>query len=307
LAFSDGKTALTLKYHVSKSNEEAKPLVQQISARMAGEAPPSIIYALVARGTTILTEHSTRSGNYTKVVKRILEKIPPQDGRMSYVFERHYFHYLVSDGLVFLCMADEAFGRRIPFAFLDDIKNRFFSTYGNRGKTALAYAMNADFARILETQMAYYSNNANADKIRKVHQKIDEVKDIMVTNIERVLERGERIELLVDKTEELNKESLNFKKKSTQLKRAMWWKNVKLMVILGIIILVIIYVIVAIACHGPFLPGCVGSSPPSTPHPTLAPTPPPTAPPTAPPTLPPTPPPTQTPPTQAPPSAAPPS
>jgi len=307
LAFSDGKTALTLKYHVSKSNEEAKPLVQQISARMAGEAPPSIIYALVARGTTILTEHSTRSGNYTKVVKRILEKIPPQDGRMSYVFERHYFHYLVSDGLVFLCMADEAFGRRIPFAFLDDIKNRFFSTYGNRGKTALAYAMNADFARILETQMAYYSNNANADKIRKVHQKIDEVKDIMVTNNERVLERGERIELLVDKTEELNKESLNFKKKSTQLKRAMWWKNVKLMVILGIIILVIIYVIVAIACHGPFLPGCVGSSPPSTPHPTLAPTPPPTAPPTAPPTLPPTPPPTQTPPTQAPPSAAPPS
>eukprot|EP01120_Amphizonella_sp_Union-15-10_P014660 TRINITY_DN719_c0_g4_i1.p1 TRINITY_DN719_c0_g4~~TRINITY_DN719_c0_g4_i1.p1 ORF type:complete len:281 (-),score=41.67 TRINITY_DN719_c0_g4_i1:125-967(-) len=236
------------------------------------EAPPSIIYALVARGTTILAEHSTRSGNYNKVVNRILEKIPPQDGRLSYVFERHYFHYLVSDGIIFLCMADEAFGRRIPFAFLEDIKNRFFSMFDQKGKTAGAYAMNAAFSRELENQMVYYSNNENADRIRRVHKKIDEVKDIMVTNIEKVLERGEKIEILVDKTEELNRESLNFKKKSTQLKRAMWWKNVKLMIAIGLIIIVVIYIIVAIACKGPSLPACRSSNDSPTHPPTLAPT-----------------------------------
>lgn len=32
---------------------------------------------------------------------------------------------------------------------------------------------------------------------------VDEVKNIMVENIERVLERGEKIELLVDKTDNL--------------------------------------------------------------------------------------------------------
>lgn len=32
---------------------------------------------------------------------------------------------------------------------------------------------------------------------------VDEVKNIMVDNIERVLERGEKIELLVDKTDNL--------------------------------------------------------------------------------------------------------
>ena len=32
---------------------------------------------------------------------------------------------------------------------------------------------------------------------------VDEVKNIMVDNIEKVLERGERIELLVDKSENL--------------------------------------------------------------------------------------------------------
>lgn len=36
--------------------------------------------------------------------------------------------------------------------------------------------------------------------------------------IERVLERGERIELLVDKTDTLNQHASGFKKRSTQVK-----------------------------------------------------------------------------------------
>jgi vesicle-associated membrane protein 7 len=64
---------------------------------------------------------------------------------MSYVYDKYIFHYLVDDGLVYLCMADEEFGRRMPFAYLEDIKNRFKATYADRGKTALAYGMNEDF------------------------------------------------------------------------------------------------------------------------------------------------------------------
>ena len=53
-----------------------------------------------------------------------------------------------------------------------------------------------------------------------------------------MLERGEKIELLVEKTEEMNNQALNFKKSSVSLKRAMWWKNAKLMAILVVIVLV---------------------------------------------------------------------
>lgn len=50
-------------------------------------------------------------------------------------------------------MAPESFGRRLPFAFLEDIKQRFKSTYGTKGATAVAYAFQADFSRILQKQM----------------------------------------------------------------------------------------------------------------------------------------------------------
>ncbi len=41
---------------------------------------------------------------------------------------------------------------------------------------------------------------------------IDSVKDVMIENIDRVLERGERIELLVDKTDRLNQQAFKFEK-----------------------------------------------------------------------------------------------
>ena len=44
---------------------------------------------------------------------------------MTYVYDNSYvFHYLVDDGVVYMCMVDDAQNgkRRIPFAFLETIK-----------------------------------------------------------------------------------------------------------------------------------------------------------------------------------------
>ena len=48
---------------------------------------------------------------------------------MSYVYDAHIFHYAVEGGLVFMCMADGDFGRRLPFAFIDDVVRRWTETY----------------------------------------------------------------------------------------------------------------------------------------------------------------------------------
>lgn len=169
---------------------------------------------------------------------------------MSYVYDRHVFHYIVEDGLVYLCMADEEFGRRVPFAFLEDIKGRWINSYGDRGQTALAYQMNEDFMRILQKQMDYFSSNPNADRINKVRGEIDQVKSVMVDNIEKVLERGEKIELLVDKAENLNEQAFRFKKQSTNLKRSMWWKNAKFMALIFLVVAGLIFFVAAGLCGG---------------------------------------------------------
>ena len=51
--------------------------------------------------------------------------------------------------------------------------------------------------------MEYYSTSAHADKMSKVRGEILDVKRGMVENIDKVLDRGDKIELLVDKTSSL--------------------------------------------------------------------------------------------------------
>lgn len=211
----------------------------------------TILYALVARGNTVLAEYTFTSGNFPTITRVLLGKIPEQDGKMSYVYDQYVFHYVVENKMTFLCMADESFKRRVPFAFLDDVKNRFFATYGDKGQTAIAFSMNEDFGRTIQKQLEFY-NGPQADQFATVHKKLDDVKNVMVQNIEMVLERGEKLELLVDKSDRLNTTAFTFEKSSRKLKEAMFWKKVKLYILALSLLGFIVFIITWVACGADF-------------------------------------------------------
>jgi vesicle-associated membrane protein 7 len=114
-----------------------------------------ILYSLVARDAVVLAEHASTTGNFAQIASQILSKIPAGDtaeSRLSYAYDTYLFHHLKKGGLVFLCMAEESFGRRIPFLFLDDICSRFVGLYGSKAQTATAYGLN-EFHSVLQQQM----------------------------------------------------------------------------------------------------------------------------------------------------------
>ncbi len=82
-----------------------------------------------------------------------------------------------------------------------------------------------------------FSSTKN-DKIGQINEQIDATIDTMVQNLDRILQRGERIDLLVTKTEELQSNAIEFRKTSTTLKRHFWWQNVKMWIIVGICVVV---------------------------------------------------------------------
>ncbi|KAJ9699553.1 hypothetical protein PVL29_008240 [Vitis rotundifolia] len=217
----------------------------------------AILYALVARGTVVLSEFSAVSGNTGAVARRILEKLPAEaDSRVCFSQDRYIFHILRADGLAFLCMANDTFGRRIPFSYLEDIQMRFMKNYGKVAHYAPAYAMNDEFSRVLHQQMEFFSSNPSADTLNRVRGEVGEIRTIMVENIEKILERGDRIELLVDKTATMQDSSFHFKKQSKRLRRALWMKNAKLLALLTCLIVVLLYIIIAACCGGITLPSC---------------------------------------------------
>jgi vesicle-associated membrane protein 7 len=76
----------------------------------------AILYAVVARGTVVLAEFSAVTGNTGAVARRILEKLPAEaDSRLCFSQDSYIFHILRSDGLAFLCMANNTFGSAYSF------------------------------------------------------------------------------------------------------------------------------------------------------------------------------------------------
>ncbi|KAF8061160.1 VAMP713 [Scenedesmus sp. PABB004] len=210
---------------------------------MAAAQQRPLLYVLVARGTTVLAEHNNTTGNVPTVAVRILERLPAEDTRVSYAQDRHMFHVLVAQGLTFMCMAEEAAGRRIPFAFLEDVRAAFLAAHGDASAQAAAYELNGTFGAVLGQRMAFFSSDPAADTIGRVRGEIMQVKDIMIENIEKVLDRGEKLDLLVDKTDLLQGEAFAFRREAKRARRVMWWKNVRLWFILGGVVAAIIFVL----------------------------------------------------------------
>lgn len=217
-----------------------------------------IIYSLVSRGKTVLAEFTFTSGNFPQITRVLLGKIPlERDGKMTYLYDQHVFHYIVDEGIIYMCMCDDGDEgkRRVPYAFLDDVKDRFKAAYGETAKTAIAFSMNEEFGRTLQAQMEYF-NGPNGDSLSAVQGKIEDVRNVMVQNIESVLERGEKLELLVDKTDALQSQAFQFNRTSKKLRQAMFWKKVKLYALIFFVVAMVALIISMMACGGPAYTSC---------------------------------------------------
>ncbi|OXB58695.1 hypothetical protein ASZ78_016867 [Callipepla squamata] len=198
----------------------------------------AILFAVVARGTTILAKHAWCGGNFLEVTEQILAKIPSENNKLTYSHGNYLFHYICQDRIIYLCITDDDFERSRAFSFLNEIKKRFQTTYGSRAQTALPYAMNSEFSSVLAAQLKYHSESKGTDQVAETQAQVDELKGIMVRNIDLVAQRGEKLELLIDKTENLVDSSVTFKTTSRNLARAMCMKNLKLTIIIIIVSIV---------------------------------------------------------------------
>lgn len=209
-----------------------------VVTQIYGKTMP-ILYSVVARGTTILAKFASCAGNFAEVTEQILSRITPENSKLTYTQGSYLFHYISEDRVIYLCITDDDFERSRAFLYLTEIKKRFQTAYHGRAQTALPFAMNSEFSRVLSTEMKRFSNTeSRGDNLERVQGELDELKGIMVKNIDTIAQRGERLELLIDKAEDLNTTSLTFKKSSKGLARAMWWKNVKITIIIIIVVIV---------------------------------------------------------------------
>lgn len=220
-----------------------------------------------------------------------------KEAKQTFIHGAHQIHYVhtlhakIPGGLTFVAIATEAMGRRVPFTCLMDLKIRFMETY-TVAQIACAGHMEfssfnttiADRMRVLTSPPASNTTggtskgskgqggndndrpeNGNGDReageeedqARQVRRELDAVKDIMTQNIERVLDRGERIEVLVDKSSHLTSSAITFQRRSKEVKRQMWWGSIRTTALIACVSLVLLYFLVGVGCGLPAWDRCV--------------------------------------------------
>ncbi|XP_064631577.1 vesicle-associated membrane protein 7-like [Lineus longissimus] len=222
----------------------------------------TIVFSCIARGPTILCSHSSSYGNYDEVARSMLPNIPTRnDHRKSYSSNDIMFHVSVVNGIIYMCAAEQDFGKRMPYGFLDEIHKRFSNgSLVIRANTAVENELNRDFEQVLSTQMQRFSRGD--DSMNALQSQVDEVKGIMTQNIEKVLQRGEGLDDLMGKTEDLEASSTRFATTAKKVRRKMWWKNMKMKLCIGgtVLIVIIIIVIVILFSTGVLPPKGGGTS-----------------------------------------------
>ncbi|KAG5329808.1 SYB protein, partial [Acromyrmex charruanus] len=81
-------------------------------------------------------------------------------------------------------------------------------------------------------------------KLQQTQATVDEVVGIMKVNVEKVLERDQKLSELENRADALQQGATQFEQHAGKLKRKYWWKNLKMMLILGIICVIILIIII---------------------------------------------------------------
>eukprot|EP01015_Nassula_variabilis_P003901 TRINITY_DN1266_c0_g1_i11.p1 TRINITY_DN1266_c0_g1~~TRINITY_DN1266_c0_g1_i11.p1 ORF type:complete len:220 (+),score=18.59 TRINITY_DN1266_c0_g1_i11:62-721(+) len=218
----------------------------------------SIIYTVVARGKdVVLAEYNTASGNFPQITRNILRKVP-NNISITYTQGNQYtFHVINEDDFSYLCMTEIKFERRLAFLFLQHIREAFLEKYAeSERRDAIQYALNNSFSNTIRQKMHQF-NTDPPDKLMKLKTDLNDAKNIMVENIDKLLEREERLDILVKKTANMNTMATNIKKKSTEVKRQAQWRSIRLKIIIVLIVLIVIYLVLSIICGGFALKGCM--------------------------------------------------
>jgi len=95
--------------------------------------------------------------------------------------------------------------------------------------------------------MASTSSYQNDDAMAAAKRQVDEVRGIMASNVEKVLEREGKLSHLEERADKLHEGTEQFHKAAVRIKKKHFWENMKMKIIIGVIILLIIIIIIIAA------------------------------------------------------------
>lgn len=149
-------------------------------------------------------------------------------------------HYDSDPVCLYLVVCAREYPQRTAFKFLGEVRREFDAQFGNDVQTARHSSLSRASRDLFRGLCEKYNTVHNVDKVAAVSLQVEEVKGVMQNNIQNVLRNQENIETLLDQTDTMKNEATGFQRSANRAKDKMWWKNIKLQMVIVILLIILI-------------------------------------------------------------------
>lgn len=228
---------------------EDKKLRCAVVYRLEGDGPTAIPLCSFDHAAA---KDGSRAGeqkaNFAKAVAKVIGADPPtgvakgaKAGGFKVVqSDEHQVVYGADpDGLCFCVITGLGYPNRIAIQFLEELAGEFKTAHGSQAMKAKENGLNTKAKKVLTAMCNKYETAAKVDSALRVIDAVDGVKSQMQDNISGMLKNQESAESLNAKSQELSEQANVFKTNSKQLKNTMRWKNLKMTLMLGCVVLIV--------------------------------------------------------------------
>jgi ribosomal protein L17 len=170
------------------------------------------------------------------------------------------------DRITYVCVVDRQISSAAGYSFLEELKGKWRSRYGNSAGSFAPSSKNTEFGNSdMATLMRNY-NSQSFQKLNTIKAHLESAQNQMTQNLTMALARGEQLSNMEDKAEDIRTSAQSFRREAKSLKwqqcrqKWMWW-------IIGSVILVVVVLVLLLVFCGVTFEKC-GNAPADTPSPT---------------------------------------
>jgi len=201
------------------------------------------VYACVCKGKEIQSDGGCHKEALKNTLSAFIEGTvsgsQSDKPKGSFNHGPYSYNFIKDRGFTFIAIARKEVEIRIVFSFLKEMQNHFNAGTDKTG-----------FKRVINDLIATYQNPEEVDKVQRINEDLEYVKGIMRQNLENMVKRGDQLEKLDESVVQLEQDAGIFKKQAQEVKKVVWWRDLRCKIVTGIILLIIIFVIIVVACGG---------------------------------------------------------
>lgn len=157
----------------------------------------------------------------------------------SFEYQNKVWSLIANEQSIIFCVVTKIeYAKRLVSSCLNEMSLQYGQTKYTTQTT--------QFIPVLKKLYDKYNNPESFDSLSKVNNKIEQTKFIMQENIEQSLANTIKLETIELKSEELQQSAGIFRYNAKELKNKMWWKNMKMKLMIGSVIAIILIIIITV-------------------------------------------------------------